>query len=100
MQLKQPLKNTVAIGSADLLSRFLGFVATAYLARRLGASSFGLISIGFSVLGYVTLFSSPGLHIMGIRRVAASSESERLWTGDVTMLRFLLSVAGVLLATA
>jgi O-antigen/teichoic acid export membrane protein len=99
MQLKQPLKNTVAIGSADLLSRFLGFVATAYLARRLGASSFGLISIGFSVLGYVTLFSSPGLHIMGIRRVAASSESERLWTGDVTMLRFLLSVAGVLLAT-
>ncbi len=98
MQLKQPLKNTVAIGSADLFSRLLGFVATAYLARRLGASSFGLISIGLSVLGYVTLFSSPGLHIVGIRKVAASSESERLWTGDVTMLRFLLSLVGILLA--
>src|SRR5512140_89938 len=98
MQLKQPLKNTVASGSAELLSRLLGFVATAYLARRLGASSFGLISIGLSVLGYVTLFASPGLHIMGIRKIAASNDSERLWTGDVTMLRFLLSLAGILLA--
>lgn len=98
MQLKQPLKNTVAIGSADLVSRLLGFLATAYLARRLGASSFGLISIGLSVLGYVSLVSSPGLHIMGIRKVAASPESERLWTGDVTMLRFVLSLLGILLA--
>jgi O-antigen/teichoic acid export membrane protein len=98
MQFKQPLKNTVAIASADIVSRLLGFVATALLARRLGASSFGLISIGFSVLGYVTLFSSPGLHVMGIRKVAASTESERLWTGDVTMLRFVLSLVGLLLA--
>ena len=98
MQLKRPLKNTIAIGAADLVSRLLGFVATAYLARRLGASSFGLISIGFSVLGYVVLFSSPGLHVMGIRKVAASADSERLWTGDVTMLRFLLSLVGIIFA--
>ncbi|RPH32663.1 hypothetical protein EHM92_08555, partial [bacterium] len=97
MQLKQPLKNTVAIGSADLFSRLLGFVATAYLARRLGASSFGLISIGFSILGYVTLFSSPGLHIMGIRKVASSADSERVWSSDVTALRLVLSVIGILL---
>ncbi len=99
MQFKQPLKNTVAIASADLVSRLLGFVATAYLARRLGASSFGLISIGFSVLGYVTLFSSPGLHVYGIRLVAASADDERLWTGDVTALRMVLSLTGILLAT-
>ena len=99
MQLKRPLKNTVSIGSADLVSRLLGFVATAYLARRLGASSFGLISIGFSILGYVMLFSSPGLHIMGIRRVAASADGERVWTGDVTTLRLILSLIGFLLAT-
>ena len=85
------------VGKSSLVNRLLGFLATAYLARRLGASSFGLISIGFSVLGYVTLFSSPGLHIMGIRKVAASNDSERLWTSDVTMLRFLLSLAGILL---
>jgi O-antigen/teichoic acid export membrane protein len=98
MQLKQALKNTVAIGSADLVSRLLGFVATAYLARRLGASSFGLISIGFSVLGYVTLFSSPGLHIMGIRKVASSNHGERAWTSDVTTLRLILAVIGIILA--
>ena len=98
MQLKQPLKNTVAIGSADLFSRLLGFLATAYLARRLGASSFGLISIGFSVLGYVTLFSSPGLHIMGIRKVASSPDGERVWTSDVTTLRLVLAVIGIVLA--
>jgi O-antigen/teichoic acid export membrane protein len=98
MLLKQPLKNTIAIGSADLISRLLGFVATAYLARRLGASSFGLISIGLSVLGYVALFSSPGLHIMGIRKVASSGDSERVWTSDVTMLRVVLSVIGLVLA--
>jgi polysaccharide transporter, PST family len=99
MQLKQPLKNTVAITAADFGSRLLGFVATALLARRLGASSFGLISIGFSVLGYLTLFSSPGLHVMGIRHVAASAGNERSWTGDVTALRIVLSVIGTLLAT-
>ncbi len=93
MHLKRPLKNTVAAAGADVLGRLLGFAATAYLARTLGTGSFGAMSIGLSVLGYLSLIASPGLHVMGMRRVAASGEPEAAWSGDLTALRATLALA-------
>jgi O-antigen/teichoic acid export membrane protein len=96
--MKRPLQNIVAVAGADLLSRLLGFVANAYLARRLGTSAFGVMSIGFSVLGYVVLFSSPGLHVLGIREVAASSDRKDSLVWSINSLRMALAVIFVLVA--
>lgn len=97
MQLKPPLKNTLAAAAADGLSRLFGFVTTAYLARVLGTASFGVISIGLSVLGYAVLFSTPGVNIMGMREVAGTTDARRVLINEITSLRLLLAFLAVAL---
>jgi len=98
MRLKGPLKNTLAAGAADALSRVLGFAATAYLARVLGTSAFGMMSIGLSVLSYVVIFSSSGLQVMGVREVAATPDPRREWAGSVASLRCVLAILCIVIA--
>jgi O-antigen/teichoic acid export membrane protein len=94
---KRPLQNTLAATAADGTSRLLGFIATAYLARVLGTSEFGVVSVGFAVLGYAALVSSPGLHTLGTRDVAGSSDSRTVLANDLNSLRLVLAGGSVLL---
>ncbi len=95
--MKRPLQNTLAATAADGASRLLGFVATAYLARSLGTSEFGLVSVGFAVLGYATLVSSPGLHLVGTRDVAGNTGARIELANSLNSLRLVLALASVLL---
>ena len=57
------------------------------------------MSLGLAVLSYVTLLSSPGLHVMGSRDVAASAEgSDRLPT-EIISLRLVLALALLVLTS-
>jgi len=93
--MKRPLQNTLAAVAADALSRLLGFAATAYIARTLGTSGFGLVSIGFAVLGYAALVASPGLQIMGTREVARTEDPPRDLVNNLTSLRVVLALGSV-----
>ena len=95
--MKRPLQNTLAATAADGAGRMLGFLATAYLARVLGTSEFGLVSVGFAILGYAALLASPGLHILGIREVSAGADARRALANDLNSLRVVLAVGSVLL---
>jgi O-antigen/teichoic acid export membrane protein len=86
---KPALRNTLSVAGADAASRLIGFVVTVYLGRVLGASAFGLLGIGFAVLGYVVLFSSPGVQVIGTRDVAAGTGAELV--ADVNSLRLILA---------
>ncbi len=97
--MKRPLKNILSTISADVGSRALGFVATAYLAHVLGTASFGMMSVGLSVLSYVLVLSSPGLHTIGIRDVAAHSANLSERVNDIVSLRFALSIVLVCLCS-
>ncbi len=94
--MKKLLRNTLSLAGADVGSRILGFAVTVYLGRVLGTGGFGLVGIGFAVLGYMTLLSSPGVHVIGTRDVAAGGGTEI--ASSVNSLRLLLSI--VLLAIA
>ena len=96
--MKRPLQNTLAATAADGASRLLGFVATAYLARVLGTSEFGLVSVGFAILGYAALLASPGLHILGTREVSATTDPRRSLANDLNSLRVVLAIGSVVLA--
>jgi len=80
-------RNLLSATGADAGSRVLGFLVTAYLARVLGPSSFGLISIGLSILGYAFLFSGPGLNVFGTRHVASGSTAQGIRPGEIVFLR-------------
>ncbi|MFV1884906.1 MAG: oligosaccharide flippase family protein [Balneola sp.] len=59
-------KKIASIAFGDVVGRGISFVTTVYLARILGAESYGLIVIALSYLGYATWFADLGLtHIAG-----------------------------------
>jgi PST family polysaccharide transporter len=93
---KRPLRNLVAFLAGDLGSRLIGFFITAYLARVLDTAGFGLINIGFSVLGYLMLLGTPGIHLIETRNAAAADGASPERVQAIVSLRALL--AGVLIA--
>jgi O-antigen/teichoic acid export membrane protein len=83
----------------DMAMKFLGFLATAYLARVLGKSGFGAVNVGQSVLNYATVLSTGGLLILGTRKVAANHGS-KLIAGEIFYGRLTLSIVVFLIAAA
>jgi len=96
--LKRPLVNLLSLLSGDLGSRFIGFFVSAYLARVLEPTGFGLVSLGLAVLGYLQLASSPGIQILETRNAAAFADVDRERVSAVLSLRLIL--AAVLWITA
>ncbi|OGU77761.1 MAG: hypothetical protein A2V93_10825 [Ignavibacteria bacterium RBG_16_34_14] len=85
------LRNTLSLFSMDLAMKFIGFLATAYLARVLGKSGFGAVNVGQSVLNYALVLANGGLTIFGTRKIAANQNSNEI-TGEIFFGRLTLSI--------
>ncbi|REL38270.1 hypothetical protein DYD21_06595 [Rhodohalobacter sp. SW132] len=78
-------------------AKLFGFLSTIYLARTLGASQYGLLTLAISALGIASWFSDLGLKTLATRSVAGSSSEP----GDLARffwLKILLSAAVLLIA--
>jgi O-antigen/teichoic acid export membrane protein len=73
--MKRLSKNFFSIIGSDITRRILGFLAIAYLARKIGVEGFGVLNIGFTVLTYALMISSFGLSSFGARAVARGESS-------------------------
>lgn len=76
IRLKKTARNIFVLFGGDIAGRVIGFVASAYLARILGASNFGIIGIGLAYLTYALTVSSNGLPILGVRKIIESSDEK------------------------
>jgi O-antigen/teichoic acid export membrane protein len=74
-------------------SSALRLLVVVWLARRLGPSTFGTVSIGLAVAGYLTILAQLGLDIVGTRDVAADRRRALTYLRRLTGLRVLLAVA-------
>jgi len=83
----------------DLAMKFIGFLATAYLARVLGKSGFGAINVGQSVLNYASVLATGGLVILGTRKIAANQDSNVI-AGEIFYGRLSLSIIVFVIAIA
>jgi O-antigen/teichoic acid export membrane protein len=86
------MRNILALLSGDAVSRGLGFLVSVYLARVLAPESFGMISVGLSVLAYLTLLNGPGIQLVETRNAAASADGLQERVGAVLSMRLLLTV--------
>lgn len=100
--MKNILQNLFILAIGDVASKLLGFVAVAYMARILGPEDFGVVNIGFAVLGYLALAASPGVHLFGTRSVASGNGEATRNIISVSTLRLAISfllLAATLLVT-
>ncbi|MCK4338865.1 MAG: flippase [Candidatus Cloacimonetes bacterium] len=95
-KIKKTAKNIGVLFAGDIFNRLIGFLAVAYLARILGASDFGLISIGLAFLSYSVTISSNGLPMLGVREVVKSENDNEL-VGDFITARFVFSLIVIFL---
>lgn len=97
--MKPPLSKLIAFVAGDLGSRAIGFVITAYLARVLDTWGFGIINIGFGVLGYLMLLGTPGIHLIETRNAAAVEGMPTERVQAILSLRLVLAVVLIFGAT-
>jgi len=81
----------LSVAGGDIGSRFVGFLVTLYLARVLAPSSFGIISIGLAVLGYLSLLGSPGIQMVETRNAAATEGGMAGRAGAILSMRLVLA---------
>ena len=87
------------LGSADIISRLLGFCAVTYLARIFGASNMGVFAIGMSILAYASILINMGLPILGVRSVATKKATIPNLLKRICFARFFLSIAAFIIGT-
>lgn len=87
-------RNVATLGVGELLSRLIGFIATIYVARRLGAEAYGVIGFGFAVLLYATAVVDGGLEHTGPREVAERRDRLGPLFSTLLLTRLLLAAVG------
>jgi O-antigen/teichoic acid export membrane protein len=89
-----PVANFLALGSSEILSRGIAFVATAILARRLGVEGLGLLSFAAAIAGYFGLALTTGFGEIGAREVARRPNEALKIAADGTFVRLLIAIFG------
>ena len=98
--MKTHARNTLFFALGDTGTRLIGFLVTVYLARVLGPSAFGVVSLGLAVLGYLAQLSGSGIQLLEARNTAAEQEVDPQRVSSVVSVRLVLGAAIILIATA
>ena len=96
--MKKLTANFLSLTASEILRKIFGFLAVAYLARRLSVSEFGLVSLAFTVLSYTLNISTAGLNLFGIRESVRTLD--HVFTGRLVSLRLVFGATVFLVTVA
>lgn len=88
---KRTFKNIFYLGSSEVLSRFVGIIATAYTTRILGPENFGKLTFAAAIVSYFAVFANPGIDIFGIREIAADKDRANHYVDHIFSLKLFLA---------
>jgi len=93
-------RNFLALGAGEAVARVIGFAATVYVARVLGAGYFGAIELAGAIVLYFSRVADGGFDLgLGVREVAASPDSlDRLVSPVLTARSFVSAILVVLVS--
>lgn len=92
--LRRTLRNFFWLGVRYAITLLWAGIATVYLARTLGPSTFGLWILAQTIIGYLQAVADHSLQLVGTGEVAARRNAEAVWT----FLGLRVALASVLLA--
>jgi O-antigen/teichoic acid export membrane protein len=97
---RSALRAFAAVGASTVIGQVIGFLALAYVARRVGPADLGDYNFAVSVVGAFALVN-VGIGVLGIRDIAAAPDRARPVATETTALLTAfnaLALAGILLA--
>jgi len=79
-------RNFLALGSGEIVARVVGFGATVYIARALGAEAYGVLELAAAIVLYFTRIADAGFDLgLGVREMAAApGEADELAASALT----------------
>jgi len=87
------------VSAGNLISKLLMFAATIIVANRVREAGFGALSVGFTIVNYISVFAFAGIDTVTTREAAAAPAARLAeFTGQVVWLR--AGVVGLGLALA
>lgn len=89
---KSIAKNFSWLALGDLLSRVVNLSTNIYIARILGAASFGLINFAQAFMTYLVLFVDSGFSLLGTKEIAKSKNKMRSIAINLFSLRLLIAL--------
>ena len=81
----------------EVIARGMGFVALVAMTRRLGPASFGVITLGVSLVLWIKIVVDSGTETLNIREISRQPDRFREIAGKVLGLRLCLSAVAVVL---
>ena len=90
------LKNIFSLSSADIFSKILLFLTTAYLARTILPDGVGSINFAQSLASYLLLLITTGLDAYGIKELAKNKDKMKSLVDTLFSARFFLSIIAYL----
>jgi PST family polysaccharide transporter len=91
------LRNFGAMAMSNVVGQLIGFVALAYVARRVGAANLGAYNFALAIAGYFGLVANLGVPFTGTADVARDPHTMRTVVREVQILQGLLAAAMYLL---
>lgn len=94
--MKAILKQTSWLFFAQIITRIIGFFYTIFLARNLGVSDFGLLTVALAYFSLLSALSDLGLNQFLIRELARDRSTSTELISNIAMIR--LTLASVIFA--
>jgi O-antigen/teichoic acid export membrane protein len=91
------IRNFGALAVGEGLARLLSFVALIVLARRLGPSGFGLVTLGATLVVWFSLVVDSGTEVLQLREISRQPNRFRAIAEPVLGLRLALSAGAMVL---
>ncbi|MAH84084.1 MAG: hypothetical protein CBB68_07035 [Rhodospirillaceae bacterium TMED8] len=85
------LRNTLALGGAQIVTLASGVVTTVVFARALGPVNYGIIGFGIALISYLGLLTNMGMDVHGVREIPRSSSHGRRLTQLIISTRLIFA---------
>jgi PST family polysaccharide transporter len=95
---QQVIANTFWLSSDYVFRLSIGVVVNVWMARYLGPQQFGQLSFATAFAGLFAAFSTLGLDVVIVRDLAKSPHAKAVTLGSAWILKFLGSIAAIVLA--
>jgi len=87
------IKNIFSLTTADLISKIIIFLYTAYLARTILTEGLGAVNLAQSIVAYLIVLTN-GMDTYGVKMISRNKESISSYVNSIFSLRMFLAFVG------